>query len=100
MNKLKIFFYTIPVFLVTPSFNEDEARNTFNEWFTPLTDFALWAIPITGMFVLLVSYIGWLGKDENEKEQRPFKKTGITILVTTIIVELIPTFFKIFGLVE
>lgn len=83
-----------------PQFNGDLAREEAMSWLDPLMTFALWAIPLGGAVRILLAGLTWLQKDEQEREQNPFHRTFITYLKWLIALEMIPTVFKIFGLMS
>ena len=82
----------------TPTFDAGQAKTAANGFLTPLSDTALWAIPLIALVVIAVSGISWLSKDEDEKEQKPFTKTVKRIVFVSILVECAPVLLKIFGI--
>lgn len=91
------YFMMTEVF-AKPGIDEAGMKNEVQEWTTPLTNIALWVIPIVGGLAALYHGISWLTKEEDEKEQKPIKKILKKILFATIILELIPTIMKLLGL--
>ena len=82
----------------TPSFDIELFKSTAQGLINPITTAALWIIPILGGCVILWQGIMWLQKDDDEKEQKPFRKTLKRDMMWIIGLELVPVLFKIFGL--
>jgi len=82
----------------TPQFNEKKAKETAKAWLNPIMSWALWVIPVCGIVRIAIAGIGWYQKDEQEREQNPFHRTIITYVKWTIIIEMIPVIYTIFGL--
>ena len=78
--------------------NIGAAKDWISSWTKPITDFALWLIPIVALISLLVAFIRWYTLDEREKEQKPFMKILKNHLFALIIAESITTILKILGL--
>ncbi len=89
---------TIHVEAATPKFNEAQAKSTLMEWLTPIMNIALWVIPVAAIARIGIAGISWLQKDEQEREQNPFHRTLINYIKWTVIIEMIPLIFTIFGL--
>lgn len=107
IKKLKLYVFmaacalcnaAISVEAATPKFNESKAKETAREWLNPIMSWALWVIPVCGIVRLAVAGISWYQKDEQEREQNPFHRTMITYVKWTIIIEMIPVIYTIFGL--
>ncbi len=82
----------------TPKFDEAKATATAKEWLDPLMHWGLLIIPACAIVRIAVAGISWFQKDEQEREQNPFHRTIITYLKWTIIIEMIPIIYSIFGL--
>lgn len=106
MKKLKYLMTTMILYIVSilsvyakdPEFNNAEAQSLVNKILEPLTTFALWAIPAVTLAVLAYNGIQWLMKDEDERENKPFGKTFKKTIFVAVLLELLPTILKIFGL--
>lgn len=102
MKKYILSFITFMAVLTTPinavGFNEAAAKDLITAFVTPLTSFLLWAVPVTAGAACLAAYLRWVGKDEDEKEQKPIAKQLKTIIFWAVVVESISAIFKIFGL--
>lgn len=89
---------TTKIYAAPPQFDESGAKNLVNDWVKPLTSFGLWAVPGVTCVILLISGLMWLQKDEEEKEQKSWKKSAVRTLKTAIVIELVQTIMKILGL--
>lgn len=102
MKKYILSFITFMAVLTTPinavGFNEAAAKDLITSFVTPLTSFLLWAVPVIAAAACLAAYLGWVGKDEDEKEQKPIAKQLKKIIFWAVVVESISAIFKIFGL--
>lgn len=84
--------------VLAPGFNLGLFQSTAKGFIEPITTAALWIIPILGLCVILWQGVMWLQKDEDEKEQKPFRKTLKRDMIWIIGLELVPVLLKIFGL--
>lgn len=107
LKKIKVYLFlsacTISNVMVTaqaatPKFDEAKATETAKEWLNPLMSWGLFVIPVAGIVRITIAGISWLQKDEQEREQNPFHRTLITYVKWTIIIEMIPVIYTIFGL--
>ena len=102
MKKIILSIAIVIAAFVTPinavGFNEAAAKDLITSFVTPLTSFLLWAVPVTAAAACLAAYLRWVGKDEDEKEQKPIAKQLKTIIFWAVVVESIRAIFKIFGL--
>ena len=81
-----------------PSFNEGGFKSETKNWTEPIMNFLLWAtIPVGGIICVLTG-VYWLLHDEEYKEQHPLKRRLTPIVIGTIVLELIPTIFKLLNL--
>ncbi|MEG3039475.1 MAG: hypothetical protein RR788_04155 [Erysipelotrichaceae bacterium] len=97
---MAIFFIssTSVTHAANPGFNEQEAKNLFTSYVTPMINIGLWAVPLSTVLAVLVLAIKYMMKDEDEREQKPFTKHIKAILVVAIIAESIQIILRIFGL--
>lgn len=100
MNKLtylKTSILTSYLYMNT-GFNSTEAINLVKTYTDPLTTFLLWAVPIVGIIAAVASSVGYLLKDEEERDRHRYTSTLKKILIAAIIGECMVTIFKIFGI--
>lgn len=81
-----------------PGFDEDGWKEVTTDWSDPIMSYALWLVPIVGLIMAIVSGVMWMAKDEEYREQHPLKKREMPIIIATIILELVPTIFKLLKL--
>lgn len=86
------------IMIAAPGFNLGEFKKMVESFSKPLTTAALWAVPIVGGLMIIIHGIEWLQKQEQEKDQKPFKPTFVKMIKWIIIIELVPAILKIFGL--
>lgn len=79
-------------------FDEAEAKRLATSYTGPFTTFLLWAVPIICVIGCVAKYITWMGKDEDEKEQKPIGKSIKRYIFWAVIVESIASIMKVFGL--
>lgn len=84
--------------MAKPKPNTEGLKAETQPWIDSLTNYALWVIPSLGIIAGVAHFIGWLTKEEDEKEQKPIRKTLKKIVTWTIVAEMIPTIFKLFNL--
>lgn len=96
MNIFNVIKMKAPVVLA--GFNEGAAKSFVKSYTDPLTNFLLWAVPITGIIAAVVSGIIYLLKDEEERDRKKLSKDLKRILFTCIILESITVIFKIVGI--
>lgn len=85
-----------PVYAV--GFDGDIAKSTWDSFAVPLTNFIMVAIPIAVVIAAGIAYLVWLGKSEEEKENRPFFKSVKNYIGGALVVWLIPVLLRIFGI--
>ena len=108
MNKLKnvLWMPAVASFLfalsATPvhaaGFNEGEAKSFIESFITPMTNVALWAVPLVAILACIFTGIVWMLKDEEEKESKHWKKPIKGIIFAAVIAESIAVILKIFGI--
>ncbi len=79
-------------------FNNSAAQSFVKQYTDPFFTFLLWAAPVVGMISAVASGIGYLIKEEDERDRHKFTKTLKKILAVVIIVESISVIFKIVGI--
>lgn len=90
-------FNILTFYVLEAGFNEAAAKEFVLKFSQPLTSFLMWAIPIGTVLACLITYVLWLGKDEDAKEQKPVFKSIKNIVSAAVIVYSINTILKIFG---
>lgn len=88
----------ITTVMAKPKPNTEGLKSESKPWIDSFTDFALWLIPGVGIIACIAHGLSWMAKEEDEKEQKPIRKTLKKIVTWTIVVEMIPTIFKILSL--
>lgn len=73
------------------------AKALIQSYTTPITNLALWLIPVIALISLLVSFAKWYMLDDREKDQNPFSKTLKKHLIALAIAESLSTILKILG---
>ncbi|MDQ0363242.1 hypothetical protein [Breznakia pachnodae] len=81
-----------------PTFDNSAAEEVASGWVDPATTFALWAVPILTLLVLVVHGLTWMSKDEEDKESKPYQKTAKRIIFVAIGIESIGVILKIVGI--
>lgn len=79
-------------------FDENAAKALAESYITPFTSFLLWAVPLVCVAGCVAKYITWMGKDDDEKEQKPIAKSIKTYIFWAVIVESVAAIMKVFGL--
>ena len=89
------FFTTV---MAKPTPNTEGLKSESKPWIDSFTDFALWLIPSVGIIACIAHGFSWMAKEEDEKEQKPIRKTLKKIVSWTLVIEMVPTIFKILNL--
>ena len=63
----------------------------------PITNIALFVIPLIAVATTLISFAQWFALDDQEKQQRPFSKVLKRNGLALIIAESIPVLLKFIG---
>lgn len=92
------FYVAVMPVLAKPKPDTAGMKEEANNWLEPLTDVALWAIPAITLLACAVHGISWMMKEDDEKEQKPVRKTIKKIITWGIIIELLPTIIKLLGM--
>ena len=79
-------------------FDEAAAKDLASSYIQPLTSFLLWAIPGVCVLGCLAKYVTWMGKDDDEKEQKPIEKSLKKYVFWAAVVFVIDIILKVFGL--
>lgn len=79
-------------------FDEAAAKQLVDSFITPLTNTALWLIPTATALSCFIMFLFYIGKDEDEKQQKPFGKAVKKIIGWAVFVWCIPAILKIFGI--
>ncbi|MCI6272218.1 MAG: hypothetical protein MR601_04640 [Erysipelotrichaceae bacterium] len=79
-------------------FDEAAAKSLAESYITPFTSFLLWAVPLVCVVGCIGKYITWMGKDDDEKEQKPIAKSIKKYIFWAVVVESIAAIMKVFGL--
>ena len=79
-------------------FDEAAAKSLAESYITPFTSFLLWAVPLVCVAGCIGKYITWMGKDDDEKEQKPIEKSIKKYVFWAVVVESIAAIMKVFGL--
>lgn len=81
-----------------PSFNGTGFEQLLAKWTGPVMDFLLLAtIPIGGISAVVTGII-WVCKEEEYRDQHPLKNKIVKVVVATIVIELIPTIYKLLNM--
>lgn len=81
-----------------PSFNENGFKEETKSWADPITSYLLWVVPLCGVVSAILVGVFWLMHDEEYREQHPLKKRLVVVIIATIVIELIPTIYKLLNL--
>ena len=76
----------------------DGAKNKILELAQPVIDTSLWVIPTVGLIVILAMALRYFSKPEHERMQQPLVPQIVKTIGLVVLVELIPTIFKLFNL--
>lgn len=88
----------ITTIMAKPKPDTEALKAESQPWINTFIDYSLWLIPSVGVIACFAHAVGWLTKEEDEKEQKPIRKTLKKIITWTIAAEMIPTIFKLFGM--
>ena len=80
------------------TFNEGQAKSDLQNLLNPISNVLLFiALPLT-LCAIGLSYIGWSGKDEEEKESMPFTKIVKKYVIAFVIFGLSGAILKWFSI--
>ena len=66
-------------------FNESRARSDVKAFLDPFSNWIMFIATAVATLSILISYVSWSGKDDDEKQQQPFKKIAKNHLIGYII---------------
>lgn len=78
-------------------FNEGKAKSDVKAFLDPFSNWIMFLATAVVGISILVAYVGWNAKDEEEKLAQPFKKTAKNHLVAYIIAMLFGIVVKWFS---
>lgn len=92
------FYSTMTPILAKPKPNTEGVKNEAKPWLDSFTDICLWAIPLVAVIASAAHGLSWMVKDEDEKKQKPVLKMLKIIWGIAVVLELIPTIYKIYNM--
>ena len=92
------FYSTMTPILAKPKPNTAGVKNEAKPWLDSFTDICLWAIPLVAVIASAAHGLSWMVMDEDEKKQKPVLKMLKIIWGIAVVLELIPTIYKIYNM--
>lgn len=91
-------YTTMTPILAKPKPNTEGIKNEAKPWLDSFADICLWAIPLVAVIASAAHGLSWMVKDEDEKKQKPVLKMLKIIWGIAVVLELIPTIYKIYNM--
>ena len=98
LSAMTIFAEPTPTPTTSPiNINETGIKEWIQGIVQPITNVALFVIPLIAVAATLVSFAQWFALDDQEKQQRPFSKVLKRNGLALIVAESIPVVLKLIG---